>query len=189
MRCAAGRATAMERQQPEPPVCLLSTQRRHSRFPADHLSLGPEYRLSACSDICARPYNNENRVNKGSWDLYKKTPLKQSTGVYGTFRFLVTDTLIKTNRNDTATIRVISFKNGYLRNNGASPNPNNAPTNAPTKPTAILVMLNILSNLRRPGSIPTTIPVMSINIINIVSLPYHLKLDTSATGRKRTLKL
>ncbi len=31
-------------------------------FPADHLSLGPEYRLSACSDICARPYNNENCV-------------------------------------------------------------------------------------------------------------------------------
>jgi hypothetical protein len=29
-------------------------------------------------------------------------------------------------------------------------------------------MLNILSNLRRPGSIPTTIPVTSMNKINIM---------------------
>ncbi len=100
-------------------------------------------------------------------------PPKGDIQVYGTIRFLVTDTLIKTNRNDTATIRVISFKKGYFRNNGASPNPKNAPTNAPTKPTTILVTLNILSNLRRPGSIPTNIPVTSMSKINIVPLPCH----------------
>jgi hypothetical protein len=75
------------------------------------------------------------------------------------------DTLIKTNRNDTAIIRVFSFRKGYLRNNGASPNPTKAPTNAPTIPMTMLAILNILSNLRKPGSIPTTIPATSMNTI------------------------
>ena len=32
----------------------IATRRRHSSFPADHLSPDPEYRLSACSDACAQ---------------------------------------------------------------------------------------------------------------------------------------
>jgi hypothetical protein len=104
--------------------------------------------------------------------------LKVAIQVYEAFRFLVTDTLTKTNRNDTATIRVISFRKGYSNNNGASPNPKSTPTKAPTKPATILAVPDVLSNLRRPGSNPTTIPVMSMNIINIVpSVAYALDGD------------
>ena len=35
-----------------------------------------------------------------------------SIGGYGSFRLLIANTLIRTNRNDTAIIRVISFING-----------------------------------------------------------------------------
>ena len=94
---------------------------------------------------------------------------------HGLIRFRITETLMKTNSSDTATESVFSCKKGYLRRNGASPNPKNAPTSAPTIPTIMLVMLNILSNLKRPGSIPATIPVPSIKK-SIMHPPCYLKL-------------
>ena len=82
---------------------------------------------------------------------------------------------MKTNSSDTAIASGCSCKKEYLRRNGASPNPENAPTSAPAIPTAMLVRLNILSHLKRPGSIPATIPVPSMKK-NMMHSPCQLKL-------------